>query len=87
MRLAVPAKFALDDLLGLLREQGEPPEGFLTAREWAAHFGVNPEKMMGLLREAKGAGKLQVQWVPREALDGRMMRRPAYAFDLSVEEE
>lgn len=83
----VSAGFTLDELLAHLRASEEAlAEGFYTSREWAEHFGVYTETMMGLLREAKTAGRLRVAKAPRERVDGVMQLVSVYAFDLEAEE-
>jgi hypothetical protein len=77
----VPADFTLDQLLAHLR--GEPDvDGFFTAREWAERFDVSIQKMRLILSEAKQVGKLRMEEVWRERLDGRMTRIMGYTFVL-----
>lgn len=81
------AGFTLDELLAHLRMSEEGlAEGFYTSREWAEHFGVSLETMMGLLREAKSAGRLRASRAKRERIDGLGQLVNVYAFDLGGEE-
>jgi len=83
----VNAGFTLDELLAHLEETSEGlADGFYTSREWAEHFGLYPETMMGLLREAKAVGRLRVAKAPRERVDGVAQLVSVYAFDLETEE-
>ena len=81
----VPATFSLDELLSYLREEAHT-DGYMTAREWAAHFGVSDRRMRDLLAGAKKAGRLLCGSASRERLDGRYTPVPVYAFDLGERE-
>ena len=84
----VQAPFTLQELLHHLEgEERQIAEGFYTLREWAGHFHVGPEQMRRLLVEAKELGKLEVQRLRRESLDGRMMQVPCYRILLEEDEE
>jgi len=81
MNIHIPADFTLAELRAFIEgEVREAPEGYYTAREWAAHFGVHPKRMRALLRQAKERGLLAMARVMREALDGKDMPIPVYAL-------
>lgn len=83
----VSASFTLDELLAHLRSSDEAlAEGFYTSREYAEHFNLSHETMMGLLQEAKRAGRLRVAKARRERIDGVGQLVAVYAFELEAEE-
>lgn len=61
-----------------LTRSGTTPDGFYTTKELADLLGLGKVSMTKRLDLAKKAGRLEVVFVKREALDGRMMRSPAY---------
>jgi len=81
MKIHIPADFTLAELRAFIRgEAHEAPEGYYTAREWAARFKTHPKKMRELLVQAKAKGQLEMAKVTREALDGKPVSVPVYAF-------
>jgi hypothetical protein len=69
------------DILAELEEltrSASTPDGFYTNKELAAVLGIGKVAMAKRLELAKRAGRLEVVFVQREAIDGRPLRSPAY---------
>ena len=84
MEIKIPAQFTLDDLLALTG-RNEIMEGWYTAREWAAHFGVSVTKMRNLLRAALQDGLAESGFAFRVAMDGISRQVSVYAFKAADE--
>ncbi len=78
--------FTLSELLAYLAEAEESPNGYYTSPEWAERLGVSDKKILAILRMAHRQGKLLRMKQRREAIDGRIVLVPVYAFDLTKEE-
>lgn len=77
--------FTLDELLAHLREEPEPPEGYLTTVEWAQRFEIPKYRMQELLREAFEADILLRNEVYQERYDGQRQLVKVYSFRLEDE--
>ncbi len=78
--------FSLDELLASLAGPDEPLEGYYTSAEWRCKLGVCDKRLSALLHRARQQGKLDVRRATREALDGRSVPVPVYAFRLGGQE-
>lgn len=76
-QIEVRADFTLDELLAQIGG-GEVRDGYYTACEWAAHFGISERRIMHVLRAAKLAGRLATARDRRESLDGSLRPVPVY---------
>jgi hypothetical protein len=86
MRIEIKPGFSLDELLAHLRREPEMAEGYYTAREWAAHFGISLVHIHEILAQAKAESKLLVQHVKRERIDEVRSPVPVYQFNLDDDE-
>lgn len=72
-----------DEWLAALREAMTPTEavaGWKTAAELARAMHVSIRTMCKTLGELKAEGRLQVQYVMRPCIDGKLARHPVYAI-------
>ncbi len=74
--------FTIEELLADLSEPQGHVEGYHTLNEWAAQLNIGEDRMRRLLVAAKAQGKLLIVREQREAIDGRMMPIPVYAFQI-----
>ena len=87
MKIHIPADFTLDELQAFIEgERQANIEGFYTTSEWASHFGISKPRMREILSRAKEKGLLEMAWLPRVALDGKLRPVPVYALKKEPDE-
>ncbi len=72
--------FTLEELLADLSQPQGHVDGYHTLTEWAAQLHVSEDRMRRLLIAARDQGKLLMVKEQREAIDGRWVWCPLYAF-------
>ncbi len=73
---------SLDDIQKIIGNKQEIPEGFLTAKQWAAELSVSDKKMLQVLGQLKESGCLEVGFKETVSLSNRRTSVPAYKINL-----
>lgn len=83
----IEADFSLNELLAVLREHDQSPDGFYRMTQWATWAGVGQRKIRNIMWALKRAGYLEVSRVRTEDLTGRMIHVPAYRIRLPAKSD